>query len=317
MVNGVVPEAYAAQVGNLIADPAEQAAAMELLARSHPANADQARMMVTDIRDSGFLRGDQTNLFGNAAFAQSLVPERARVLDTALRTLRRNKNVFRAAVEGEDTLAGAGNRLDRENNVKARTDNEQLIDWLEHNATTRGAVSDALTAAARDLADGKPIPAVVSQFLAHARQTVGRETGAVAPDRGADGGDGHAEPGETGPVVGQDRPPPPPSSPTIPANPEPETVKPSTASPPPAPATPEVRPPEQPGPAAGPASQESTSPSAAAADRPADYGANNKVFTAEAAAAARAATRQTGGHTQHRVRPGTDARWADARGVSY
>lgn len=200
--HGVVPEAYAAHVGNLLSDPTEQLAALDMLSRAQPANTEQARMMVEDIRNSGFLKGAQTTLFGDEDFARSLVPERARVLDNAMRTLRRVKGVFRAAVEGEDTLTSAGNQLSREGNVRAKTDNERLIDAIQRNATARGPLSDALSDAARDLAGGKSVPAVVSQFLGKARglvrsgQSEGVQSG--APDGGA-GHPGEAEP----PVEGQ------------------------------------------------------------------------------------------------------------------
>jgi len=197
-VNGVILPAYAAHVGNLLSDPTEQMAAIDILTRGHPANSDQARMMVLDVRASGFLRGEQTSLFGDEDFARSLVPERARVLDGALRQLRRAKTVFRAAIEGEDTLTSVGNKLDREGNTQARTDNERLIDTLERESTTRGPISDALTAAARDLAGGKPIGSAVSRFIAAARDPGPVQHGA------ADAGDGHAGESEGGEVEGQD-----------------------------------------------------------------------------------------------------------------
>lgn len=170
--NGVVLPAYAAHVGNLITDPTEQMAALDMLARGNPANTEQARLMVQDIRDSGFLRGSQTTLFGDEDFARSLVPERARVLDNAMRTLRRVKGIFKAAVEGEDSLTAAGNTLDREGNIQGKTENEQLLDRLQRNATTRGPISDALTNAAQELASGKPSAGVVSRFLAETRRLV-------------------------------------------------------------------------------------------------------------------------------------------------
>ena len=168
--NGIVPPEYAAAVGARIVDPREQMAALDVLARAQPANANQARIMVEDIRNSGFLQGSQTTLFGDEAFARSLVPERAKVLDNAMRTLRRVKSVFGAAVEGEDTLAAAGNRMDTAANVEGKSQNERLIDNLQRNATTRGPLSDALNAAAADLAAGKAVAAVTSRFLADARR---------------------------------------------------------------------------------------------------------------------------------------------------
>jgi hypothetical protein len=207
VVNEVVPAAYAAHVGDLIKDPAEQVAAIGMLARGNPANADQARMMVQDIRNSGFLQDTQSTLFGEEAFAKSLFPERAKVLDGALKTLRGNKSVYRAAVTGEDALTAAGNKMDSDANIKAKAANDQLIDHLDRNATTKGPLSDALTAAATDLAAGKPLKSVVSQFLGKARDDHA-SGGESRVERGVDHGgtDAPGEDSETGRIeaVGQD-----------------------------------------------------------------------------------------------------------------
>lgn len=202
VVNDVVPSAYAAHVGDMITDPAQQIAAIGMLAKGHPANADQARMMVQDIRNSGFLQDTQSTLFGDEAFSKSLFPERAKVLDGALKTLRGNKAVYRAAVTGEDALTAAGNKMDSQGNLKAKTENEQLIDHLERNATTKGPLSDALTAAARDVADGKPATNAIAGFLRAARQdhASGREVGV---ERGAEAERDQPPPeaGDAGPIA--------------------------------------------------------------------------------------------------------------------
>jgi hypothetical protein len=213
--NGVVPPEQAAHVGELLTDPHEQMAALDVLARAHPANAQQARLMVQDVSDSGFLKGAQTTLFGDEAFAQSLVAERARVLDNALQTLRRTKGVFRGAVEGEGTLAAAGNKLDTAANEAGRTENAQLIDTLARDATKRGELSEALNAAARDLAGGKRLAGTTADFLARARAIVRRgpaegvQTG--APDHSA-GPEGESEPAVEGQSPLFARPPKPPAA---------------------------------------------------------------------------------------------------------
>jgi len=169
VVNDIVPEAYAAQVGNILKEPAEQMAALDVLAKGQPANVDQARIMVEDIRNAGFLKGEQTGLFGAEEFARSLVPERARILDRAVKTLRKLGSTFKTAVEQEGTLAEAGNKLKRAANERAQTENERLAEVLANDGTRKGPISDALSDAARALADGKPINAVTSQFLSQVR----------------------------------------------------------------------------------------------------------------------------------------------------
>jgi hypothetical protein len=185
VVNGVVPAPYAAEVGRAISDPAQQMAAIQILHQAEPANAEQARLLVQDVKNSGFLDGTQEDMFGSQAFAQSLFPERAKVLGQALQTLRGNKKVFQSAVAGEDTLTAAGNTLDTEANQKGQTENERLIDTLQRSGTSRGPISDALSAAARDVASGKQVRGASADFLAKARALVRSGTG-VGLEHGAD-----------------------------------------------------------------------------------------------------------------------------------
>lgn len=191
VVNDIVPEAYAAQVGRLLKEPAEQLAAMDVLAKATPANVDQARIMVEDIRNAGFLKGEQTGLFGEEEFARSLVAERARILDRALKNLRKLGSTFKTAVEQEGALSEAGNKLERESNIKARTENERLAEILSKDGTRKGPISDELSDAARQLADGKQIGNVTSQYLSKVRSLArGNEKGvqsSAAADR-----NGHA-----------------------------------------------------------------------------------------------------------------------------
>lgn len=174
VVNDIVPAAYAAEVGHAISDPQEQLAAMGVIAKAQPANIEQARLMVQDIKNSGFLQGDQTSLFGDQHIAQSLFAERARILDGSMRQLRQLKNTFGTAINQEGALTQAGNKLSTEANVKARQENENLISNIQTDATRKGQLSDALTGAARELAAGKSAATVTKQFLDSARELVAR-----------------------------------------------------------------------------------------------------------------------------------------------
>lgn len=179
--NGIVPENYASHVGALIRDPAEQVAALDMLAKHPPDNARQAEMMVRDIRNSGFERQQENGLFGPEEFSKSLIPERAKVLDAAMKVLRGNRSVFRAAIEGEDTLAGAGNKLNAEGNKSGKVSNEKLLAYIAANASSKGDLSDALTAAARKLASGGNAKSAASIFLATARTLERRGEAAGIP----------------------------------------------------------------------------------------------------------------------------------------
>jgi hypothetical protein len=160
VVNEVVPANYAAIVGRLVpADPEMQRAIIQLLAKTDPANAVQAEAIARQGIEAGLAKteaGKQISLFGDQEVAQSLYTERAKVLDRALKTLRKDKAVFGTLVKEAETLEGAGNVLAKDINEQRAITDGQAIQILQTLANRAGPVSDALRAAAeRARSDGK------------------------------------------------------------------------------------------------------------------------------------------------------------------
>ncbi len=190
VMSGAVPPEQGILVGKMVKDPAQQTAVMKVLQKSESLTDQQTKLLIDDIQGSGFLQGGtgdegQGNLFGagSAAKAVPLFVPRARVLDNTLRSLRAQKNVFRAAVTGEEALTEAGDKLATEGNIKARAENELLIARIEAEATKRGGMSDLLTQAAKDLAGGKSMASVTKAFVTAAKKLpVNAEAAPPAPE---------------------------------------------------------------------------------------------------------------------------------------
>lgn len=172
VVNGVLPPAYAAEIGAAIAAPAEQLAAIRELSKAEPANVEQARLIVADIVATGFVGGSQVDMFGAQDFSRCLFAERAAVLDRAMKSLRMTKEIFTVAVSGSGALQAAGNKMDTAANLKCRADNESLLQTLERVAMVRGPVSAALTVAAESVARGASPKGAAVSFLAVVREIV-------------------------------------------------------------------------------------------------------------------------------------------------
>jgi hypothetical protein len=173
VVNEVVPANYAAIVGRLVpADPEMQTALLHLLAKTDPANAVQAEAIARQGIDAGLAKaeaGARASLFGDQDVAQSLYVERAKVLDRALKTLRRDKTVFGTLVKEQETLETAGNKLANEINQQRMTADGQALQILQTLANRAGPISDALrTAAGRAKSDG--YPAATREFVETVRQ---------------------------------------------------------------------------------------------------------------------------------------------------
>jgi len=157
VINEIVPTNYAAVVGRLIDDPAKQMAVMQLLAKAEPANITQAEAIVRQARDMEFRQETQEGLFGVEEMTQSLMLERAKVLDQTLKILKNDKRVFRSLVDNQQRIEAEGNKLSADSNVQRSTTDAQALEIVQSQANVKGAISDALNLAARQYADGAPL----------------------------------------------------------------------------------------------------------------------------------------------------------------
>ena len=193
VVNEVVPARFGTIVGRLASDPETQFAALSALSAFEPSNAAQAELIVREVLETGVELSTQQTLFGEEVVADNLIGERARVLDAALKQLRRDRTTFRTLVDRESAIAGAGNVLAREANIGRLSEDERLIAATTKLATRKGPVSDALSEAARVVKAGQPINRAVKQFLQAVRTAAQQNFGeGVARGGGTPEGVGQA-----------------------------------------------------------------------------------------------------------------------------
>ena len=203
IVNGVATERDGGIVGRVVADPAAQANILALIARlqkDRPMTAFQAESVAQQAAADTVIQ-TQDSLFGPEADTKNLYLERAKVLEAATRMTRDEMRAFRNVVENADRLQAAGNRLDAGGNQSAVDSAATMRDYLQREANTKGAISDALTAAARALADGATVQSATRAFLAAAerqlaarggdgagRDSGGQEAGSQRPQESRDQG---------------------------------------------------------------------------------------------------------------------------------
>ncbi len=182
VVNDVVPPRFGAVVGELIGGNAEQVATINALARLAPPNELQARAMVEQIKTAGFAKRKTADLFGEREVAESLIKERAQVLDSALKSAKADKQTFGRLVSRETTIEEAGhNKLDSRANQAKVDESGQAIEIISRLANTKGEVSDALTAAAKKVSQGAKPADVTDPVL----EAVRRATKVSDPGRRA------------------------------------------------------------------------------------------------------------------------------------
>ena len=160
-LKGNIKDNIAAEVGYLIKDPSESIAALKLLTQANPASAVEARTMILTAQSAGVAKKRTTDMFGESMITEYLIVERAKVLAAALRDLKKEKGIFKALVDNDETITkSARNKLDTDYNIEKAEQNAIAIHKIEKLANRKGQLSDELTAAARLWKDGRKSEAV-------------------------------------------------------------------------------------------------------------------------------------------------------------
>ena len=104
ITNQIIPEHYGAIVGNVMTDPTEQIAAIEMLKRLDPSNVRQAEQIVRQMKDTGFIKSTQESLFGDEVISESLLLERAKILDAGTSLFKTDKLVYKNLMENANKI---------------------------------------------------------------------------------------------------------------------------------------------------------------------------------------------------------------------
>jgi hypothetical protein len=171
--NEVVPSNFAAIVGRLASnDPDMQTAAMGVLAKADPANEFQAEAIVRQVMATPISRETQENLFGEEMVVESLFAERAKILDRAQKQLRKDRATFKNLVDNQSRIEGEGNQLATESNQKRINEDGTAIAFLQSQANRKGAIADALNAAARNAKSTGNIASATRNFIESVRRAI-------------------------------------------------------------------------------------------------------------------------------------------------
>jgi hypothetical protein len=170
VIDEQVPANYAAVVGRLVPNDANlQRSLLHVLQKADPANVVQAEAVVRQGIEEAGVDPIRADLFSDDDVARSLYVERAKVLDLALKDLKRDKTVFAVLSRESERIQEAGNVLAVDVNERRLAADATAIQVLQILAGRVGRVSDALSEAARIArAEGRPGNAV-REFAARIR----------------------------------------------------------------------------------------------------------------------------------------------------
>jgi hypothetical protein len=174
ITNQVIPEKYGAIVGNVMTDPTEQIAAIEMLKRLDPSNSRQAEQIVRQMKDTGFVKSTQESLFGDEVISESLLLERAKILDAGTSMFKTDKLVFKNLMDNASKIEESGNVLNRNNNATNEEIYAKAIEITRANANIKGSISESLTRIAREFKEGggKGLQGYARQFADDVKRSI-------------------------------------------------------------------------------------------------------------------------------------------------
>lgn len=206
VVNGVASERDGGIVGRVVTDKQAQANILSLLSRlqkDRPMTAFQAESVARQAA-ADTVTQTQDSLFGPEADTQNLYLERAKILEAASRMTRDEARAFKNVLDNADRLQAAGNQLDADGNQTRLDSAAAMRDYLTREANTKGAISEALTAAARALNGGATLAGATRQFLDAVEQRLA--AGGLVSGQPETSGSGRPSGDQGGQAVGGERP---------------------------------------------------------------------------------------------------------------
>ncbi|MFN4296975.1 MAG: hypothetical protein ACK4FB_09035 [Brevundimonas sp.] len=167
VVNGVIPERYAAVIGELAAErPELHADLVALLKKASPGSTDGARALTHEAMLDDFIatEGVQTDLFGGLP-RQSTLIARGQIREAVMAGLRKDQRTFGGLVRNADAIEAGGNVLSRSDN-EARLAIDRAAQELVSKLSLRaGDIGEAFADAAAAVTKGDATVAGVSRGL--------------------------------------------------------------------------------------------------------------------------------------------------------
>lgn len=176
VINQKVSATHAAMVARLVKEENLQDAIMDVLVREQVVRKTdiEAEAIIRQAREVGTRTEIQESLFGKEVLETSLFSERAKVLQKTLQKLRKEKSVFRNLVKNKGKIESEGNALKTDINQQIADESAVAVELLMKLANRTGALSNALSDAARQAGETKQFGPAVDQFIDSVREAITR-----------------------------------------------------------------------------------------------------------------------------------------------
>jgi hypothetical protein len=175
---GDLSEAHGSAIGEILTDPAEQRAAAQAVAGKRLSEGE-VKDVARQVRDAGSEGVQQESLFGQELVNKSLFAERAQLATLVKKRLGMDKRLFGFVAKGTraEELARAGNVIEKDKSQAIADQAGQLEEIFSRLYTTKGPISDALTEAARQVANGAAPKSVIDSVYPAIRDAIAESFG--------------------------------------------------------------------------------------------------------------------------------------------
>jgi hypothetical protein len=178
VARGEIPDNHGAVVGSMLDTPELQRTALSAIQASGKRLSDpEVAEVARQVRDAGTERVTQDNLFGSETADIPLYVEKAQLATAIMKRLAGDKRLFGYVTAGNraEGLARAGNVIDVEGSRRIADESARLGEVFTQLYSRKGPISDALTEAARRVANGEKPKDLVEQLYPAIHQAI-RET---------------------------------------------------------------------------------------------------------------------------------------------
>lgn len=178
VARGEIPENHGAVVGSMLDTPELQRTALSAIQASGKRLSDpEVAEVARQVQDAGTEKVTQDNLFGTETADIPLYVEKAQLATAIKKRLSSDQRLFgyvskQGRAEG---LARAGNQIDVEGSRRIADESARLGEVFTQLYSRKGPISDALTEAARRVANGEKPKDLVEQLYPAIHQAI-RET---------------------------------------------------------------------------------------------------------------------------------------------
>lgn len=143
VINGYVTPAQGAVVANIIRnDHTKQSLAIDIIAQEGIETLSETELMARQVLSTPTETVEQTNLFGTQQILQSSAVEKIKIIDGAIKELKKTKNRMAFLGNNSKAIEKNGNKLNKENNEQLKKSAEIALEVVKKQAFYEGEISD-------------------------------------------------------------------------------------------------------------------------------------------------------------------------------